>query len=358
VRSFFKRFVFAFNIIAIILLCGAYLSTYVDPNESWIFALMGLAYPFFLLINILFALFWFFQFNIKGFFSLGIIILGWPFLNKTFQFKKLKFEETSDLKICTYNVGLFGYFQSKWYANEMIEKVKEINADVLCIQEFLNLKSESQSTFDSIKNACNFKYAYFDKLKDGRKMGEYGMAVFSKFPISNPNLVQFDGLTGNMCLSVDLLIDTLKMRLYNVHLQSFKFNKQDYKFINSIPKDNNEKLNASKGILSRMKNAYIKRANQVARIKENIAACQTPYFIVGDFNDPPVSYSYNELSVGLNDAFIENGSGMGKTYIGLMPNFRIDYILYPREFKGLWYETYKLSSDHSLVSTGLKFKSE
>jgi hypothetical protein len=28
----------------------------------------------------------------------------------------------------------------------------------------------------------------------------------------------------------------------------------------------------------------------------------------------------------LNDAFVEKGIGLGKTYIGVMPNFRIDYI--------------------------------
>jgi hypothetical protein len=60
----------------------------------------------------------------------------------------------------------------------------------------------------------------------------------------------------------------------------------------------------------------------------------------------------------LKDAFVENGFGMGKTYIGMMPNFRIDYILYPKQFEGSFYKTYKLSSDHSLVATGLKYKNE
>lgn len=356
--KFFRRFVFSFNIIAIILLGGSYLSAFIDPEEAWMFSLLGIAYPFLLLLNVFFALFWLIQFKLKAFFSMGMIMIGIPFFNSTFQFKSKVIEDEKPLKICSYNVGLFGYFQSKWSSHELMEKVNEIAPDVLCIQEFLNLRSDISSTMDSIKNTCGFKYAYFEKLKDGRKRGEYGMAIFSKYPIENTELVQFDGLTGNMCVSADIRLDSNLYRIFNVHLQSFKFNKQDYKFIRDMPDDNEEKIVRSKGLLTRMKNAYLKRSQQVESIRQHIQQLQGDYFIIGDFNDPPMSFSYNTLSTGLKDAFIENGSGMGKTYIGMMPNFRIDYILYPKKFEGLYYKTYKLSSDHSLVSTGLKLKNE
>jgi endonuclease/exonuclease/phosphatase family metal-dependent hydrolase len=262
------------------------------------------------------------------------------------------------MKLISYNAGIFGYFQSKWYVNEMVEKVNEIKPGVFCVQEFLNIQGKNGSTIDSVKKACGFEYVYFQKLKDGRKKGEYGMAVFSQYTIADAGLVQFDGLTGNMCVFADIKVDTAVYRIYNVHLQSFKFKKQDYKFVEKMPEDNDEKIRQSKNLLKRMKSAYIKRAQQTASIKEHMDACAVPYFVIGDFNDPPVSYSYRQLSEGLKDAFTEKGAGMGKTYIGLMPNFRIDYILFPEEFSGTHYKTYRLSSDHSMVSAGLKFKNE
>lgn len=356
--AFFRRFVFAFNLVAIILLGGAYLSAYIHPEEAWFFALLGLAYPFLVLLNVFFALFWFFQMKLNGFFSLGIILLGLNFMNASFQFKQKSEKSENAITITSYNVGLFGYFQSKWHAPEMMSKINSINSDILCVQEFLNVGTPGHSTLDSIKNACGFGYSYFQKLSDGRKRGEYGMAIFSKFPIEHSELVEFDGLTGNMCVIADIRIDTGLYRIYNVHLQSFKFKKQDYKFITSPPDDNDEKIKQSKGLLGRMKSAYIKRALQVGIIEEHIRRNESPYFIIGDFNDPPVSYSYHTLSKGLKDAFIENGFGMGKTYIGLMPNFRIDYILYPEVFEGLDYKTYKLSSDHSLLTTVIKLKND
>lgn len=356
--KFLRRFVFSFNIIAAILLGGAYLSTYISPEEAWMFSLLGLAYPFILLLNIFFALFWLFQFKLNALLSIGMIVIGISFFNQTFQFKGDNEKNVEDIKVVSYNAGLFGYFQAKWHAGELMQTMRELKPDILCVQEFLNIKNGNESTFDSFKKLCKFKYAYFQKLEDGRKRGEYGMALFSNYRIKKVELVHFDGLTGNMCFYADVLIDTVVNRIYNVHLQSFKFKKQDYKFIEKLPTDNDEKIKQSKGLLKRMESAYLKRAEQVDKIREHISQSPVPHFVIGDFNDPPVSYSYANLSKGTYDAFIESGAGMGKTYIGIMPNFRIDYILFPKQYACTFYKTYKLSSDHSLVSAGLKYKND
>ncbi len=330
----------------------------ISPAEAWTFSLLGLAYPFILFVNVLFALFWLFQFKVQALLSIAAIVIGSNFFNQSFQFRKESPNAESDIKLVTYNAGLFGYFQSHWYMEELANQVIDLKPNILCVQEFLNLKNGNRSTMDSIKNLCGFKYSYFQSLKDGRKKGEYGMAIFSQYEILETALVHFDGLTGNMCFYADLQMDSGVQRVYNVHLQSFKFKKQDYKFVTQLPEDNDEKIKQSKGLLKRMKSAYLKRSEQVEKIRQHIQLCKVPYFVMGDFNDPPVSYSYSTLSKGLKDAFVENGYGMGKTYIGIMPNFRIDYILYPKAFEGSFYKTIKLSSDHSLVVSGLKYKKE
>jgi endonuclease/exonuclease/phosphatase family metal-dependent hydrolase len=351
--KFIRRFIFTFNIIAIILLFGSYFSVFISPNEAWIFAFLGLAYPIMLFVNLLFALFWLVQLKIKAAFSVVAILVGMNFIQRTFQFHKSHETEEKGINIVSYNAGLFGFFQSRWYVEEMIQKVNELKPDILCVQEVLNIRNQQNSTIDSIRRQCGFEHVYFQKLEDGRKRGEYGMAIFSNYRISRSELVHFDGATGNMCVFADILIGEKTYRLYNVHLQSFKFKKQDYKFIKEMPEDNEEKIRQSKNILNRMKYAYVKRADQVDEIRQHIAGSTHPHFVVGDFNDPPVSYSYAVLSRGLRDAFVEKGFGMGKTYIGIMPNFRIDYILFPADFKGLKYSSYKLSSDHSMIETSI-----
>jgi len=337
------------------LLIGAYASTLISPEIFWPIAFLGLAFPFIALINIFFVFLWAIQINYRCLYSFIALAIGWQFIIQTFKIKSTESTEKG-IKIENFNAGLFGYFQNQWQSQQLINHLENNKPDILCVQEFLNLGSATNGTLDSIQKAGNFKYYHFEKLKDGRKKGQYGLAIFSNYEIKETGLVHFDQITGNMCIYADIEIDSIISRIYNVHLQSFRFNKKDFAFIKDIPEDNKIRLEQSKSMIERMKNTYLKRAEQVNFIKKNIRSVKTPYFVIGDFNDPSVSYAYATLSKNLKDAFTENGKGFGKTYIGLMPNFRIDYILYPKQYVGLNYSTYNLASDHKLIQTIIKLK--
>lgn len=357
-RKFLKKFVFSFNLLAILLLLGSYASTIVNPKDFWPIVFLGLAFPFLILINLFFVFFWGLQFNRRALYSIIALLIGFSHIQHTIQFNsanEIEENDTKKLKLVSYNSALFGYYQSKWYVTEMVDKINELKPDIFCIQEFLNLGQAGATTLDSIQKACHFKYSYFEHLNDGRKKGRYGMAIFSNYELKHQGLLKFNHSTGNMCIYADVTIDTNTYRIYNLHLQSFRFKKKDFQFVEKLPDNNNEKIAQSKNIISRMKNAYTKRAEQVHDLKMQLDTLQLPYFVVGDFNDPPVSYAYQVLSKNLKDAFVESGSGLGKTYIGAMPNFRIDYILYPQNFSGLGYKSHQLKSDHKLLETTIRY---
>jgi endonuclease/exonuclease/phosphatase family metal-dependent hydrolase len=72
-----------------------------------------------------------------------------------------------------------------------------------------------------------------------------------------------------------------------------------------------------------------------------------PVIICGDFNDTPTSYTYATISKGLTDAFLQSGTGIGKTYVGIFPTLRIDFILLSKELESLQTQTIeKPFSDH------------
>jgi len=97
----------------------------------------------------------------------------------------------------------------------------------------------------------------------------------------------------------------------------------------------------------KLKTAYIKRAEQVDSISAHINNCPHPVIVCGDFNDTPVSYAYRKLTRGLKDAFITTGKGLGNTYLGIFPSFRIDYILHSLDFVPLIFEKVNVElSDH------------
>jgi endonuclease/exonuclease/phosphatase (EEP) superfamily protein YafD len=72
-----------------------------------------------------------------------------------------------------------------------------------------------------------------------------------------------------------------------------------------------------------------------------------PIILCGDFNDTPTSFTYKQLSEGLNDSFANAGLGIGQTYNGKFPALRIDYILYSPELEIVNFKTSEVSlSDH------------
>ena len=86
-----------------------------------------------------------------------------------------------------------------------------------------------------------------------------------------------------------------------------------------------------KNLTTRLMIANKNRAHQAEEIQRHIDGSPYPVILCGDFNDTPLSYTYRQLSRKLTDSFIEKGRGIGNTYIGGFPSFRIDYVggLYP-----------------------------
>jgi endonuclease/exonuclease/phosphatase family metal-dependent hydrolase len=106
-----------------------------------------------------------------------------------------------------------------------------------------------------------------------------------------------------------------------------------------------------KDISFRLKDAFIRRAKQANILSKKITATPYPTIVCGDFNDTPVSYTYHKIKGNLNDAFMEAGSGIGNTYVGNFPSYRIDYFLYSNDFKVKNYKVphIKLSDHYPIV---------
>lgn len=115
-------------------------------------------------------------------------------------------------------------------------------------------------------------------------------------------------------------------------------------------------MNEIKDISYRLKYAFKKRAHQADVLTEHIQSSPYPVIVCGDFNDTPVSYSYRKIRKDLVDAYIKSGRGIGNTYSGVFPSYRIDYILHSRDIQSVGFETIKVNySDHYPVSCMFEF---
>ncbi|GDX50908.1 hypothetical protein LBMAG26_17670 [Bacteroidota bacterium] len=274
------------------------------------------------------------------------------------------------LKIITYNTQLFGLYQNESSVDivnteympamdSFLQVLKKENADVVCLQEVYAKAGGLKALALFLKAEGGYDHSQTYTLNERRP---YGMIVLSKYPIKRWKPLPLGSNTGNMAMWVDIEIPSeyaflrnAQIRIYNLHLQSFRFAKKDYEVMQKQKEQKEIDMEGSKGIISRLRFGYQRRAQQVGIVKQSVLNCDLPKVICGDFNDIPVSYSYRQLSAGMRDAFVEAGRGLETTYKGSMPSFRIDYVLFDNPMRAVNYKSIKeVPSDHKLLVTELQ----
>ena len=336
-----------------ILLVISSISVYISPEKAWIFAFLGLAFPYILIVNIAFLIFWISLKRKYFIISLIVILLSWNNLTKFIQFnnhRKISAGERNIVKLLSFNVRLFNYYnwlKLKTAHQDILSFIKNEHAGIICLQEFFTLNNTLFSE-DSIRNLLGttpFSYIQYTNSPDDKKGS--GIATFSHFPIVNRGKVEF-GNSPNISIYSDIKIEDDTIRVYNCHLQSTRLEKDKYNFLDSLLFNYNTKhLDDIKNISHRLKDAYIKRARQVTILSNHIKTSPYPVLLCGDFNDTPVSFAYHKLRDSMKDAFLESGRGIGNTYFGNFPSFRIDYIMHNKSIVSYNFRTQRVKlSDH------------
>ncbi|MFO7844029.1 MAG: endonuclease/exonuclease/phosphatase family protein [Bacteroidales bacterium] len=342
------------NLIFIAALLLSYLSVFISPAKIWILAFFGLAYPYLLVINLLFLTFWIAKQKIFLIFPLMAILSGWNYLNTYIQIPLNKKEPTKEsveksFNLLSFNVRSFDLYQwneKKTTKDEIFQFINHQDFGIICFQDFFTRNSGELSEED-IQQKINQKYHSHIEYSVENTNHNLGVATYSKHPIINRGVIQFNH-SFNVSIYTDIAIDNDTLRIFNIHLQSIRFNEDNYKFItNSKTLKEEEKLKEIKDISNRLRDAFIKRANQAETLSKHIKKSPYPVILCGDFNDVPVSYTYQTLKKDLNDSFVKAGQGIGNTYIGKFPSFRIDYIFYSNELECQSFNIHKERlSDH------------
>lgn len=362
-RKLADKIILILNALASAGLLMAYLAPVVNPSKAILPALFGLAYPFLLILNLMFLCYWLIQLKKEILISLIVILLGWNHLNNLLpmNFKDAKIPQSLSVdhmfKVLSYNVK--GFDNYKWSNDPRTKEliigfINQQDPDILCFQEYYTSMRSGQSHDHISKELKSLPESAVYFTADQSNRNRFGIATFSRYPIIKKSRIPFN-TSFNAAMYTDILFQNDTIRIFNIHLQSIRFRQEDYAFMDTVSlKYSKQQMMGIRNIGYQLKTAFSLRAEQAIMISNYIKVSPHPVVVMGDFNDTPQSYAYRRIKKGMHDAFRMSGRGMGNTYAGDLPSFRIDHIMYNNPLISYQFKRIKTEySDHFPITTWL-----
>ena len=317
--NFFEKIFLMINGVFALLLLISYLNVYIDPEAFAYLSFLSIIYPFLCLINLVFCLVWMIKLKLHFLISLLAILCGFAHINRFISLKQhTPQKHDRSTKLMSYNVRQFNKY--KWIKSNTLKQdisnfIQTEKPDIIGFQEYVT------------KNPINIHLPY----QYTHKKYSSGLAIFSKTKIYNSGYIDFEK-TSNNIIYVDVKINHKLTRVYNVHLQSFHINmKDDYLNKNKLQK-----------LYLFMMSIFKKQSHQIKTLKKHIEKCPYPSIVMGDFNSTAFSWNYKQFIPQFKDAFVEKGTGIGKSFRFPFP-LRIDYFFVDKSIEITNYKTYPIN---------------
>ena len=314
-----------FHLFIIVLLLGTLLNAYTPPRVFPWMNMLSLGFPVLMILNVLLCIFWLVLWKKRVFLFL---LLSSFLVNPTRRW--LNYSDTAhekaNLKIVSVNIKggtLFGY-------QKVYDYLKTTDADIILGQEY----------------ASEFNVPGYEYRTDAYEI----VALNSKIKILEQGKIATVG-NGNSFFA-DIEVNGKKIRLINVYLSPFSFDKGKVKPSEDLDK-NKLKL---RYVVSKLVPTFKNHQDEVADIQRAVSESPYPVILAGDFNAVPNSYEYYQIGKNLKDVFVETGSGSSTSFHDYKFPIRIDYVFCSPELKAISYKVDRSAkvSDHFPVITEFK----
>jgi endonuclease/exonuclease/phosphatase family metal-dependent hydrolase len=368
-RGAFNIFDYAVLVVTVVAIAGVLLSwaaQWISPVTYGAMAALGLVMPLVFAINFLCLLYWTVRWKKMAFAPLAVVLFFlWgvglyfkPHLTRSYSDTS---PDRSLVNVMSYNVrGMvmpvaFDDEKTKYVPNmdSIIRVVDSLRPDILCMQEFQSTRINPQHRFED-----SLPYLSYNRVRYRVENGEFmngGMAIYSRYPIARSGYMDFEGSTKSM-IWADIAVNGDTVRVFNAHLQTTSITEDDQEFIvNMNFVGDSTRTSKFRRMVGKLRDNFVIRATQADTLAQHIASSPYPVVVCGDFNDPPVSYTYRRISRGLRDSFREAGSGYGHSFRGFFNLLRIDYVLHSKSIECTEYTSPDLDySDHNPVIARLR----
>ena len=354
-----------FSLVTVLLLCLSVASTYISPEKIRLLSLAGLAFPIFLGGTV----FMFFISLLFAWRRSWIPLVGLLLCSTTvYQYFPINFPSPApkqSLKVMTYNTAGFGLWTGSNKNkndnngdNRLVRDILRENPDIVGYQEGFYGSQYHEHVEPMLKRNGMYHKSVFSS--------DNYIGCISRYPIIDTDTICKTDITNAALFKIKLSnADTLYFVV--THLKSMNFTPEERQHfkdkIDELRDEDDDDTLDYKSLLHlarKVARASEPRAQQADIIAKFIAENKHRNLIIcGDFNDTPVSYTYNTIinAGNLEDAFVQTGNGLGRTFNRYAMVVRIDHILYSKDF----WEPHAARvinrpdrSDHNAVTVHLK----
>lgn len=350
--------------IGLLFLGGAFVRLF-NPDHYWYLSLLAILLPLLIFLLLAFIIFWILFRSRWSLLSIGFLLIGWNavinILPPRLPYKFHVGKKEGEIRVMSWNVEQFNIQNYKRFPERkalMLDLINKYDPDIACLQEVVAGENPKAINYlpDLIKQLHFKDYFFAYKLGDDfDRYHHFGTMILSKYPIVRKQLVVNNPDSYNSSFQfIDVLIGKDTIRIFNVHLQSLKFSKENRNYLDN-GRIGTSATHESESVIRRIKLGVQKRALQAAYLKDEMN--HTPYskILCGDFNDVPVSYAYELLGKNMQNAFVKKGFGLSRTFSEISPTLRIDNIFADSSFQIDQYtRVKKLLSDHYPILADMK----
>lgn len=315
---------------------------HISPERSGVLSVVALGAPVIYLLNIVLMFYWIVRWKWwRATIMIAVVFVGLFYVSRYYKFEFDRDYGTSYIerrytKIMTYNVY-------EGVSEGLAQYISKHNPDILCLQE-MNVGTDNWNALAEVYNTT-----YTPKASAG------GNHIMTKFKIlRSGNIADLPRINA---VWADLKMKDDTVRVVNLHLQSTAIRPEDTQFIEKHEYLHDNKEGKIRSIVTRLVENNRKRAVQAETIAKFLS--QSPYktIVCGDFNDVPLSYTYNCIARELDDTFSKMANGIAYTYNIRYHLLRIDNILVSPQIEVVSYEVDNEVeySDHYPVISRVKF---
>lgn len=244
------------------------------------------------------------------------------------------YDSTQTFRLITFNCLHFAdTTHSDRPGNRAIKFIAESGADIVCLQEMLNLEDASEihhwsrGLIDSLYAAYPYRAGSTDS----------DLKILSKYPVKQKEIANANSdeeaywKSRRRWRMFEVNIDGFLLPIVDFHLDPYDLTETERGVVTDIRGVSTAKRSYSefrKEIFPKLGVAFRSRAASVKDLVETTQGIN-PIIACGDFNDVPGSWAYRAMrDAGFNDAYPETNFGPTNTFNQFLFLFHIDQIFY------------------------------